>query len=245
MKTFCLLPIAYCLLFVPHFQKIFFSEDVAYPCRSKGHALRVFEKQFSSHSSFTGENSFSKNLDSSSAHIYDAEKHFMEKLTGTNQLQKTTVVHCKKQAYDVYIGRPGKWGNPFSMMDGYSREQAISKYRSWIVQQWDLLADLNELKGKVLGCYCKPNNCHGDVLVELIEKLVSDDDEDEEPELPFQIQIIECSDHYEWYEQSLFEIFQVVAINDAEQTYTVCAYDAYGREDFREVNISDCKIQHT
>lgn len=26
----------------------------------------------------------------------------------------TKVVHCKKEPYDVYIGRPSKWGNPFT-----------------------------------------------------------------------------------------------------------------------------------
>jgi hypothetical protein len=25
----------------------------------------------------------------------------------------TKVVHCKKEKYDIYIGRPSKWGNPF------------------------------------------------------------------------------------------------------------------------------------
>jgi hypothetical protein len=27
-----------------------------------------------------------------------------------------------------------------------------------------------ELKDKTLGCWCKPNKCHGDVLVELADK---------------------------------------------------------------------------
>lgn len=30
----------------------------------------------------------------------------------------TLVVHCKKAPYDVYIGRPGPWGNPFSHQSG-------------------------------------------------------------------------------------------------------------------------------
>ncbi|MFD1444291.1 DUF4326 domain-containing protein [Thermoactinomyces vulgaris] len=25
------------------------------------------------------------------------------------------------------------------------------------------------MKGKVLGCFCKPRACHGDILVELVE----------------------------------------------------------------------------
>lgn len=98
------------------------------------------------------------------------------------------VVHCKKDDYDVYIGRPSKWGNPFThKQDGKtlakyivnSRKDAIDSYREWITKgegQY-LLEDLSELKGKVLGCWCMPEKpkpgklyCHGQVLVELIEK---------------------------------------------------------------------------
>ncbi len=51
-----------------------------------------------------------------------------------------------------------------------SREEAIEKYREWIVQQPDLMNSLHELKGKVLCCYCKPKACHGDVLAELADQ---------------------------------------------------------------------------
>lgn len=79
----------------------------------------------------------------------------------------TKVVHCKKEKYDVYIGRPSKWGNPFIIGRDGTREEVIEKYREYIMQRPDLLSDLHELKGKVLGCWCKPKPCHGDVLVEL------------------------------------------------------------------------------
>ncbi|MGG0667907.1 DUF4326 domain-containing protein [Lederbergia citrisecunda] len=83
-----------------------------------------------------------------------------------------------KLPYDIYIGRGSKWGNPFSHMDNTlaqfkvdSREEAIEAYRKWIMQQPELLADLNELKGKTLCCFCKPKSCHGDVLAELADSL--------------------------------------------------------------------------
>jgi len=38
----------------------------------------------------------------------------------------------------------------------------------WIGTQPELLAALPELKDKVLGCYCKPEDCHGDILAELV-----------------------------------------------------------------------------
>jgi len=103
--------------------------------------------------------------------------------------QITTVVHCKKQPYDVYIGRGSKWGNPYTHIKDRetkaehivgSREEAIKMYREWIMLRPDLLSDLKELKGKRLGCYCvshpishiRENKvCHGEILLELINKL--------------------------------------------------------------------------
>lgn len=87
------------------------------------------------------------------------------------------VVHCKREAYDVYIGRGSKWGNPFTHKQGTkakwvvnSVEEAVQKYVEWLYNQEDLLADIYELRGKILGCWCKIKGdelCHGDVLAEL------------------------------------------------------------------------------
>lgn len=81
------------------------------------------------------------------------------------------VVHCKKEPYDVYIGRGSKWGNPFSIGKDGTREEVIEKYRQYIMGSPQLLKDLYELKGKILGCWCKPLACHGDVLLDLVEEL--------------------------------------------------------------------------
>ncbi len=87
---------------------------------------------------------------------------------------KKLVVHCKKEPFDVYIGRPSKWGNPFSHLSNTlaqyrvsTREEAVQSYEEWIRQQPELMAALPELKGKVLGCWCSPQSCHGDVLARL------------------------------------------------------------------------------
>jgi len=89
----------------------------------------------------------------------------------------TKVVHCKKSEYDVYIGRPSLWGNPFSSKDKTiakyhvsNKSEAIQKYEDWIENQPHLIKELKALKGKILGCWCKPKPCHGDVIVKLIEK---------------------------------------------------------------------------
>ena len=89
--------------------------------------------------------------------------------------KKSFVVHCKKSKFDVYIARPSKWGNPFSHKDNTlaqfkvaSREEAIAKYAEWLLEQNHLLEVLkSELKGKILGCWCSPKACHGDILAAL------------------------------------------------------------------------------
>lgn len=78
------------------------------------------------------------------------------------------VVHCKKSCYDVYIGRPGPFGNPFEIGKHGTREEVVEKYAEWVLTQPELLAIIQtELKGKVLGCWCAPELCHGDILLEI------------------------------------------------------------------------------
>ena len=112
----------------------------------------------------------------------------------------TKVVNCKvkfiRPQYDnleewtrdlnnVYIGRagvvfingkryptkPSPFCNPFK--EG-TLEERIEKYREYIIKKLDkdpeLVKELRQLKGKNLGCWCKPNDCHGDVLIELINE---------------------------------------------------------------------------
>lgn len=84
------------------------------------------------------------------------------------------------QDCDIYIGRrctyggwdlpTSKWANPFTIKKCGSVELAVEKYRNYILENAQLLDDLEELRGKTLGCWCKPGSCHGDVLVELFKK---------------------------------------------------------------------------
>lgn len=89
----------------------------------------------------------------------------------------TKVVHCKKEPFDVYIGRPSKWGNPYSHKDGTlaqfkvdTREEAVAKYESLLLSSPDLLRDLGELKNKTLACWCAPQLCHGHILAKLADR---------------------------------------------------------------------------
>lgn len=83
----------------------------------------------------------------------------------------TRIVHCKKEPYDVYIGRPSKWGNPYVIGKDGTREEVIKKYEEHVRSSKVLMRALPSLEGKVLGCWCPPRPCHGEVLIKLLEEL--------------------------------------------------------------------------
>lgn len=70
----------------------------------------------------------------------------------------------------VYIGRPSIWGNPFVVNKDGNRAECIEKFREHFLAQPELVEKAKrELRGRVLGCYCKPRPCHGDVIAEIID----------------------------------------------------------------------------
>lgn len=96
----------------------------------------------------------------------------------------TRVVHVNSKEWKntpenqrVYIGRAmprrefegSKWGNPYHI-GKMTRQEVIEAYEA---ELWSTLALANdarrELKDKVLGCWCKPEACHGDVLARIAD----------------------------------------------------------------------------
>ena len=87
--------------------------------------------------------------------------------------------------YDVYIGRPGPFGNPYSHKEGTmakykvsTKKEAVEKYKQYILNNKDLLEKTKELEGKTLGCWCAkkeglttddPFICHGQIILKIIE----------------------------------------------------------------------------
>ena len=106
--------------------------------------------------------------------------------TGGRATRATAVVNRTKGRggalpFDVYIGRADRygrwaeseWHNPYPLRKGATeaeRAAVIERYRAYLLtERPDLVARLPELRGKVLGCWCKPAACHGDVLAELVD----------------------------------------------------------------------------
>ena len=93
----------------------------------------------------------------------------------------TKVINVRKEhfyVYDknyVYIGRPSIFGNPFKIGEDGDREEVIAKYRQHFYDKIrtdpGFKSDILKLQGKVLGCFCKPLACHGDVVAEYLNNL--------------------------------------------------------------------------
>ena len=56
----------------------------------------------------------------------------------------------------VYISRGSKWGNPFIINKHGTRNEVIEKYYNYLINNSELMADLSELRGKDLACFCAP-----------------------------------------------------------------------------------------
>jgi hypothetical protein len=103
-------------------------------------------------------------------------------------MKETHVVNVRTvDVYDIYIGRDRHqcmhFGNPFSHNPQWGipckdRQEAVHNYRTWLRgqgftkveperRQW-ILQNLDNLRGKALGCFCSPKVCHGDILIELL-----------------------------------------------------------------------------
>lgn len=90
----------------------------------------------------------------------------------------TTVIHIKDitgSDNELYIGRAkgnlptSIWHNPFVIGIHGNRDQVLRLYAEYLSRQTDLLERIDELKDRVLVCYCKPNACHGDILAALAD----------------------------------------------------------------------------
>lgn len=76
------------------------------------------------------------------------------------------VVNIRKERCTVYVGRPSKLGNPFIIGHHGDREKVIRLFRRYA--RWYLMSDIAMLDYEdVLGCYCHPQKCHADVIMDL------------------------------------------------------------------------------
>lgn len=94
----------------------------------------------------------------------------------------TTIIKYKKGLIltddHIYIGRAfacfkesSKWANNFIIGRDGTREQVIEKYKNYVMNNAELMSALPELKNKILVCWCAPQRCHANALIELLAEL--------------------------------------------------------------------------
>ena len=87
-----------------------------------------------------------------------------------------------KDNYDVYVGRPSKWGNPYTHLEKSaakfkvdSIEEAVKKYEEYLISNKELFNSLFELKNKKIACWCKTKKCHAYILKKYVDMLEKKD----------------------------------------------------------------------
>ncbi len=100
----------------------------------------------------------------------------------------TKVVNLYREPYDVYVGRAGKghdgfFGNPCVVGRSCpvcgrvhrAPEETIPCFEKYanarILKDPQFRERVGALRGKTLGCFCKPKSCHGDVLAKIADRL--------------------------------------------------------------------------
>jgi hypothetical protein len=90
------------------------------------------------------------------------------------RVQRSRVKGWKMPENTVYVGRPTKFGNPYSISYVLQTREAVLKaYEEWLKSKIDFDPHfLDELKGKNLACWCTLNQkCHADILLRFVEAL--------------------------------------------------------------------------
>jgi hypothetical protein len=74
----------------------------------------------------------------------------------------------KSDQYDIFIGRPSKFSNPFIVGKDGTRSEVIQKFKDYFRSLPNLPELLKELEGKRIACWCSlDSECHGDVIIAL------------------------------------------------------------------------------
>ena len=99
---------------------------------------------------------------------------------------RTRVVNIRKETCDVYIGRAGcgkdgYFGNPFRLEATMAKGSTLGRYRKYFYHRLstdkEFRKRIGNLQGKTLGCFCKPDPCHGDIIKEYLDRMAENANE--------------------------------------------------------------------
>lgn len=72
----------------------------------------------------------------------------------------------------VYVGRGSKYGSPFKIGPGMTRDQACDAYEAYACETFTREEIVADLEGRDLLCFCSPRRCHADWLLRMANPLL-------------------------------------------------------------------------
>jgi hypothetical protein len=104
--------------------------------------------------------------------VVNIKKKELNKRNITNfstwNFQENTLYIGRNMSFYVAGTDASKWQNPFSLKK-YTLTESLALYKKHVLNTPMLYNSLEELRGKELGCWCKPSKCHGDILLKMLE----------------------------------------------------------------------------
>ena len=106
-----------------------------------------------------------------------------------NPLIVTHISHVRQTPRTFFIGRPSPLGNPFPIEYGCTREQAVDRFDTWLLEQIlnhnarviheleriAVLVQDNTNEPVYLVCFCAPKACHGYVVRRVVLEAISNE----------------------------------------------------------------------
>lgn len=107
-------------------------------------------------------------------------------MAAKKETKETTLVNIRKvngvgPYFSRYIGRPinnhswrlpgSIYANPFILgRDAKTEDEILDMYEKYARSNSNIMSNIEELHGEILGCWCLPNKCHGQVLIKILNE---------------------------------------------------------------------------
>jgi hypothetical protein len=99
-------------------------------------------------------------------------------VVANKKTDKALIQWAQENNLYVPIDRTSVWGNPFIFPDDGTRNEVIKNYEWYYEKKPSLQSEINKLDGKVLGCWCYPEKCHGDIILNILNNTIIKEEND-------------------------------------------------------------------
>ena len=94
-----------------------------------------------------------------------------ETVVANKKTDRQLIRWASEKGHFLPIDRGTQWGNPFVVGEDGDRDKVCDSFKVYFNLKPSLQVKIPSLAGKVLGCWCFPERCHGNHLVEQLVDL--------------------------------------------------------------------------